>query len=487
MKPTKIAKVILVPLTFIALILLSANSVSAQCSGNVAVGSSTSNTDLISDCNVLLSIKDHFNAGLNWSISTAMEDWEGVNLSNGRVVGLRLKEKNLAGNIPPQFENLSALQKLILTLNPITGSIPPELGNLSNLQELDLSDNDNLIGTIPPELGNLSSLKKLFLHSNKLTGTIPPSLGKLQMLTVLSLSMRCLRPGHPSCGGLTGSIPPELGNLSSLESLYLGFNKLSGSLPPQLGNLSNLNLLFLDHNRDLSGEIPAEFENMTSLEELYIRHTSISGCIPAFLHHITVFKNDNVPYCSVSGVCGSSVDSCSAGSFSGVADNSSHSLWDCVGLHGGSDVSCSDEKTRTQQSPRRRNRGSGGGGGITIISTPQQSNVSNLSVNPLNTTTRQVANLNEGNASLNVSDLPVPEGSSDSVLQTEVNLDNEKETPQQESEIETQQEVNTNSNQIETQQETNSSSGLVMFTLIGLAAIIIAGTAVFMRTRKTKD
>ena len=45
----------------------------------------------------------------------------------------------------------------------------------------------------------------------------------------------------------------------------------------------------------------------------------------------------------VNGVCGTNKNVCTQGNLNGITDNSTHYLWNCNGLYGGSDVSCSKE------------------------------------------------------------------------------------------------------------------------------------------------
>ena len=69
----------------------------------------------------------------NWLSDTPVGEWSGVTTNdNGRVTGLHLSYKRLAGNIPPALGDLASLEGLYLSGNQLTGNIPPELGNLSS-------------------------------------------------------------------------------------------------------------------------------------------------------------------------------------------------------------------------------------------------------------------------------------------------------------------------------------------------------------------
>ena len=87
-----------------------------------------------------------------WDLSTPMDDWYGVTLTDGRVTELDLGNNGLTGSIPSELGSLSNLTDLLLYDNSLTGSIPPELGNLSNLRSLELAVN-SLTGRIPPRAG----------------------------------------------------------------------------------------------------------------------------------------------------------------------------------------------------------------------------------------------------------------------------------------------------------------------------------------------
>ena len=65
-----------------------------DCSTGSAVSDQTNNPGLVSDCEVLLTVRDTLagSATLNWSSGTPMEEWEGITVSGTpqRVTGLFL-------------------------------------------------------------------------------------------------------------------------------------------------------------------------------------------------------------------------------------------------------------------------------------------------------------------------------------------------------------------------------------------------------------
>ena len=321
-----------------------------------------SDPGIVADCEALLSSRDTLggNIALNWHENLSIDGWQGVEIANGRVVGISLSHLGLTGVIPAELGSLANLQRLDLTSNQLTGEIPEELGNLSalesmnlqfneltgeipkelgnlanleelwlrvnqldegipvelgnlsNLRELELSDNQ-LTGKIPKELGNLANLESLGIHSNHLTGEIPAELGNLANLRSLILSGNELTGGIPTELGklsnlrvlwikrnqLTGTIPTELGILSNLEQLILEANLLTGEMPAELGNLSKLEVLWLGYNQ-LTGSIPTELENLPNLRSLYLSGSQLTGCVPDGLRDVS--NNDlvflSLPFCS---------------------------------------------------------------------------------------------------------------------------------------------------------------------------------------------
>jgi Leucine-rich repeat (LRR) protein len=97
-------------------------------------------------------------------------EWQGVTVdAEGRVVTLFLNSNNLAGALPSEIQQLSALTVLYLSHNKLTGPIPAELGQLGALTGLYL-DGNQLSDSIPAELARLPALASLYLHGNQLSG-----------------------------------------------------------------------------------------------------------------------------------------------------------------------------------------------------------------------------------------------------------------------------------------------------------------------------
>jgi hypothetical protein len=122
-----------------------------------------------------------------WMTEAELGEWEGVTVdAEGRVVKLDLVYNNLAGALPREIQQLSALTFLDLGDNKLTGAIPAELGQLEALTTLGLNDNQ-LSEAIPAELAQLPALEALYLSGNQLSEDIPAELAQMPALAELQL------------------------------------------------------------------------------------------------------------------------------------------------------------------------------------------------------------------------------------------------------------------------------------------------------------
>ena len=214
-----------------------------------------SNTGLVSDCEVLLDVRDTLSGTgrtLNWSLSTPITNWDGVTVagSPARVTGLSLatpviSHDDLTGTIPGEFGDLSNLTTLDLRDNGLTGAIPAELGDLSNLTGLYLSGNQ-LTGDIPEELGDLIGLTHLYLANDGLTGCIRSGLRNVRNSDLSNI-------GLPYCdvllSGLSvspGSLVPAFDPYRTEYSASVGLSLVTVTVAPANGHSATFQ--FFDDN-----------------------------------------------------------------------------------------------------------------------------------------------------------------------------------------------------------------------------------------------
>ena len=99
------------------------------------------NMGLTNDCEALLDAKADLGGDLNWDTDTAMADWEGVTMSDGRVSGIWLKDEGLDGSVSAALGRLDMLTVLNLHSNSLSGEIP-DLSGATMLEGLYLANND---------------------------------------------------------------------------------------------------------------------------------------------------------------------------------------------------------------------------------------------------------------------------------------------------------------------------------------------------------
>ncbi|XP_059630987.1 receptor protein-tyrosine kinase CEPR2-like [Cornus florida] len=260
--------------------------------------------------------------------------------NTGRVTGILIDNKSIAGEIPASISVLQSLTSLAVTTNLISGNLParlnncsslrvlnltgnymngslPDLSSLTNLEiidvssnsfsgkfptwvakltrltVLDLSDNDYDEGEIPESLGNLKNLTFLNLGASRLRGVIPESIFELKELQTLDISANKISGNFPKSisklqnlnkielykNNLTGELPPGLAKLTQLEEIDISRNQMHGELPPGIGDLKKLKVFQLSLN-NFSGKIPSGFGDLRHLDAFHIFQNSFSGEFP---------------------------------------------------------------------------------------------------------------------------------------------------------------------------------------------------------------
>jgi len=152
------------------------------------------------------------------AIQTATEGYFGNLYIRGRL------KINPTGKIT--YLDLSDLKLEIRDLHP-------GLANLTSLEKLDLSYNP--LTRLPDVIGRLSNLKKLMLEHNRLT-KLPRSIRDLKRLKELHLSYNQLT-----------ALPEEIGELESLEEIYANFNKIQ-TLPQSMKKMKSLEYFVIRSN-----------------------------------------------------------------------------------------------------------------------------------------------------------------------------------------------------------------------------------------------
>lgn len=314
----------------------------SDCSTGAAVPNPDDNTELVTDCETLLGLRDMLAGSglLNWSANVAIENWNGISVSSSprRVTHLSLDQSGLDGTIPSGLGSISALEVLSLSGNDLSGTIPTELGNLSNLTELSV-DANRLTGEIPAELGNLANLRTLSLDDNRLSGQIPVELADLSNLQELNLSGNSLRGCIPPalqdtaandlselgllpCASGRCSMGSAVENPAENPGLVVDCNALLGMMHT-LGGSASLNwsddtsiedwegittggsprrVTHLELNsRGLTGRLPRTLGTLSELQILWLTNDKITGGISAELGSLSNLKWLNLSGNQLSG------------------------------------------------------------------------------------------------------------------------------------------------------------------------------------------
>lgn len=317
--------------------------------------------DLLRDCRTLLRLRNTLagetpQALWHWNFNFPLRRWSGVTIGGDppRIVGIRLVDAKLTGQIPAGLAELDQLETLALDTNYLSGAIPPELGALTRLKTLSLSNNA-LSGEVPATLGKLLELRALNLSNNQLHGPVGATLATFTGMQELKLAgngfsgplpaalydiaehdlyegLLCrdaLRERHP---GLFGDCSALLAGRDVLagdgalnwsrvapidawrgvvlagapprvEQLHLPDAGLNGNIPRELGALGMLKFLKLNGNR-LSGGVPWALLELDQLQELRLGGNDFAEAPPAALFNVPFNDLGTMLYCAHTGTIG---------------------------------------------------------------------------------------------------------------------------------------------------------------------------------------
>ncbi|CDP12430.1 unnamed protein product [Coffea canephora] len=235
-------------------------------------------TNITTDQSSLLALRSHISfdphqiLANNWSVRSSVCEWIGVTCGfrHLRVTGLSISNMNLSGTLPPQLGNLSFLVSLDMRNNNFHGEMPHEIARLRRLKVLNLGINNLKGDRIPSSISNLSKLETIYLSFNPLQGNIPTGIFNISSLQII----------HLMDNGLSGVLPSDMCyRLPGLSILDLSMNKLNGQLPSSaLAQCSELQVLSLSINK-FGGSIPKEIGGLKKLEELYLGINYLEVCL----------------------------------------------------------------------------------------------------------------------------------------------------------------------------------------------------------------
>ncbi|KAF9947301.1 cysteinyl-tRNA synthetase [Modicella reniformis] len=294
---------------------------------------------LLVDYNTNVVLNNSFGALVRASVVKCNITDINIRGTGSTLVFLDLSSNKLSNLVPGLFEHLQSLETLKLDNNSIS-SIPGTIGALKHLRTLSVANNS--LNSIPDEIAQLDSLLHLDVHSNSLS-ELPASIWKCSLeslnassnilesfpfppedviLTkngsVMSSSssaaalpdaeLQAITQGknttspptskplpapptiahNPSSNGR--SVNPPLSN--TLQSLYLGDNRLPDDVFDPLAHFTSLKVLNLSHN--FIAEIPrGQIPSPGNLVELYLGGNQLTH-LPA--DDIEALRNLSVLY-----------------------------------------------------------------------------------------------------------------------------------------------------------------------------------------------
>ncbi|KAB1227640.1 Receptor-like protein 12 [Morella rubra] len=290
---------------------------------------------------------------VHWNQNADCCSWEGVNCSEGHVVGLDLSSESIYGGldnsssifslqylqnlslaynyfyyseIPSEFDKLKNLSYLNLSNAGFAGQIPIAISRLTRLLILDLSalqflgtpllklenpDLEMLVQNLPelielyldgvnisargnewclPISSSLPKLRVLSLSNCYLSGPMDSSLMNLQALSIIRLDNN----------NLSTPVPEFFANFRNLKTLGLSSCGLDGIFPEKIFQVPTLQILDLSNNPLLRGSFP-DFHRNGYLRSLVLSETNFSGTLPDSIGNLTMLSRLDLFWCNFSG------------------------------------------------------------------------------------------------------------------------------------------------------------------------------------------
>ncbi|GAY67220.1 hypothetical protein CUMW_254860 [Citrus unshiu] len=213
-----------------------------------------------------------------------------LNLSSCLLLGpinhhlANLRQCDLRGKYPEKILQVSTLETLDLSYNPLLQGSLPNFPKNSYLQNLNLA-NTSFSGILPDPIGILKYLTRVDLRSCSFTGPIPTSTTNLTQLFHVDFSSNHFSGPIPSFHESRNLNYLDLSSNNLNGVLNLGRNNLNGTLsdiifPRNCG----LHILDLSGNQ-LQGVVPKSLANCNMLQVLDFRNNHISDNFPCWLRN----------------------------------------------------------------------------------------------------------------------------------------------------------------------------------------------------------
>lgn len=194
-------------------------------------------------------------------------------------------DKGVSNSMPFDWSDAPTLTSIAFTQVPIAGSLPTSLP--PNLLQFWMTGT-RLSGAIPSVLVNHPKLSSLIIAECDISGTIPAPTD-LENSKLNSLQVRYTK---------VTSVDEKVFRVKNLQTLDIGFNKITGILPQQIGFNDDSQLSTLGfNNNEFVGPIPsAYFAKTPRLRIFYAQNNNLSGELPS-----TVADSRTLTYLDVSG------------------------------------------------------------------------------------------------------------------------------------------------------------------------------------------